>query len=126
MRLGRTEEGLANFREARQRYGSLGDSRGVAVVLLDEAMGNKERDPSEQIRLIREALETLKGTRHQDLKLDAYSRLVWALFERPRVDEAMEAFGEERRLLRRLGRTRTLARRTAEVCSLRANVRLHR
>lgn len=126
MRLEQTEEGVAYFREARQRYEVLGDKRGIAMTLLDEAMAQNSEDTDTQILLIRQALDSLKGTRHHDLKLDAYRKLIWELFEQLQVDEAAEAFDKERRLLLRLGRTRTLARRLTEFGSLLASARLHR
>ncbi|MGF1472931.1 MAG: tetratricopeptide repeat protein [Rubrobacteraceae bacterium] len=124
VQLGRIEEGVARFREARHRYETFGDKRGAAGSILDEARARNET-PEEQVRLTRETLELLKGTRHHDVKLDAYRLLVWAHFEQMQIDEAIAAFAQERRLLRRLGRTRTLARRLAEIGSLLSNVRLH-
>ena len=124
VQLGRIEEGVTRFREARHLFKTLGDKRGAAGSILDEARARNE-NPEAQVHLVREALKILKGTRHYDLKLDAYRRLVWSLFEQMQVDEATTAFSQERRLLRRLGRTRTLARRLAEIGSLLSNVRLH-
>lgn len=126
MLLGRREEAVAHFRGARERYEALKDRQGAASSLLDEAAAARDEAPEAQIRLIREALKALKGTRDHDLKLRGYGRLIYALFEQRQVDEAMGVFAEERRLLSRLDRTRTLARRRAEIGSMLANARLHK
>lgn len=126
VQLGRREEGVARFREARQRYKALKDKQGAARSLLDEALVARDEDPEAQVRLIREALEVLKGTRHHDLKLGAYDQMIYALFEQRQVGEAMRVFADERRLLSRIGRTRTLARRRAEIGNMLTNVRLHK
>ena len=126
MLLGRREEGIAAFREARRRYEVLRDKVGIAGSLLDEGQAVSDEDPEARVRLIREALITLKRTRHHDLKLKSYRRLIDALFEQRHINEARGVFAEERRLLGRLGRTRTLARRWAETGSMLANVRLHK
>lgn len=125
MQLGRTEEAVARFREARHLYETLGNKRGAAGSILEEAR-TKSQSPEAQVHLTREVLELLKGTRHHDLKFNAYRRLVWSLFEQMQIDEATAAFAQEHRLLRRLGKTRTLARRLAEIGSLLSNVRLHK
>ena len=125
MRMGRIEEAVSHLRSARHRYEVLDDKPSVASTLLDEAAALKVQDPEAQIELIRDALKVLKGTRHHDMKLEAYDRLVRALFEALRHREALEVFSEERRLLRRLQRIRGLARRLAQVGRVLADLRVH-
>lgn len=121
---GRPGEAVERFRSARGRYEALGDRAGVAGTLLDEAGAQDPKDLEAQEGLIRGALEALKRTRHNETKLVAYDRLVRVLFEQRRIEDALGVFREERRLLRRLGRDRALARRLAEVASILASFRL--
>lgn len=122
--LGRLDEAVEHLRSARRKYSALGDKAGMARTLLDEANTREVDDLEAQVGLVREALETLKGTRHNAMRLDAHERLVWLLFEQRQIEEAISVFGQERRLLRRLGRTRSLARRLAEVSSILASFKL--
>lgn len=121
---GRPEEAVEYFRSARGRYEALGDRAGVAGTLLDEAGARDPEDHEAQEELIRGALEALRRTRHNEAKLVAYDRLVRVLFEQRRIEDALGAFREERRLLRRLGKGRALARRLAEVASILTSFRL--
>lgn len=125
MRMGKPDEAIGHFRSARSRYEALGDKVRIAGTLLDEVEAREQQDLKAQEELIREALKILKGTRHNETKLLAYDRLVWTLFEQRRIRDALFAFREERRLLRRLSRPRSLARRLAEVASILGSFRLH-
>lgn len=122
--IGRLDEAVGYFRSARSRYEALDDRMSVAGTLLDEAGACDPEDFEAQEGLIREALRVLKGTRHNDMKLGAYDRLIWTLFEQRRIKDALDVFGQERRLLRRLGKTHTLARRLAEIASILGSFKL--
>lgn len=116
LKLDDREEGAIRFRSARSRFAALGDKKWEATCLLDEAVAYETLGREEQREaLLREALDVVGGTRHQEVKLTAYRRLVHLMFERALVDDALAVFEEERDLLRRLGRYAQLAQRTAEV-----------
>lgn len=104
-RIGRLGEAVEHFRSARSRYEALGDKAGVAETLLDQARVRKTDGPDAQAQLVREALEVLKGMRHNETKLDAYDRLIRISFEQRQIEEALSAFADERKLLRRLDRS---------------------
>jgi tetratricopeptide (TPR) repeat protein len=126
LRLESREEGADRFRCARSLFAALGDKKWEATCLLDEAAAYDTLGREEQREaLLREALNVVRGTRHHEVKLTAYGRLAHLLFERALVDDALAVFNKERALLRRLGRSDQLARRSAEVGAALAGLDQH-